>query len=359
MTLTPLLTFAQALDKASGYSKRHLLLGNGFSIACEPKIFTYGSLFERAKPDMSGELLKVFRQLKTTDFEEVIRALRRASEIVPIYGVVPPIAARMNADAESLKRALVKAVAGQHPARPNFIGDHRYAACRAFLAKFIGAAAGGKVYTLNYDLLLYWALMHEADEPDGFGLDHDDGFRKDPDDWDADYVMWHGETHANSQNVHYLHGAMHLYDAGSQLEKYTWVNTGKALVDQANEALAADLFPLFVAEGTSDQKLAKIQHSAYLHHSYKSLCTVCTQPQAAKTAFFIYGHSLANNDRHIFDRIGRSRLAHLFVSIYGDPDDARNRAIRTAAEHIAALRSASAPPLRLDFYNAATAEVWG
>jgi hypothetical protein len=42
--ITRLLTFAQALDKASGYSKRHLLLGNGFSIACEPTIFTYGSL---------------------------------------------------------------------------------------------------------------------------------------------------------------------------------------------------------------------------------------------------------------------------------------------------------------------------
>lgn len=353
-----ILTFNQAQVKAAEYSKRHLLLGNGFSIACDPKIFTYGSLFERAKPDMSDELLAVFEKLKTTDFEEVIRALRRSSEIIPIYNsALPKTAARMSADAESLKHALVKAVAGQHPARPNLIADHRYAACRTFLAKFIGAEAGGKVYTLNYDLLLYWALMHEPDEPDGLGLDHDDGFRKDSDDWDADYVVWHGESHANSQNVHYLHGAMHLYDAGSQLQKYTWVNTGKPLVDQANEALAADLFPVFVAEGASDQKLAKIQHSAYLHHSYKSFCTVCSQ--GTKTALFIYGHSLDNNDRHILDRIGRSKLAHLFVSLYGDPDSAGNQLIRAAAERIAARRSASAPALKLDFYDANTAEVWG
>jgi Domain of unknown function (DUF4917) len=240
MTL-PLLTLTQALDKASGYSKRHLLLGNGFSIACEPKIFTYGSLFERAKPDMSEELVRVFEWLGTTDFEEVIRALRRASQILPIYLDTSDTASRMNADAESLKGALVKAIARQHPARPNLIADRRYTACRDFLAKFIGKAAAGKVYTLNYDLLLYWALMHEPDLDDGLGLDPDDGFRKDPDDWDADYVMWHGESHANSQNVHYLHGAMHLYDAGPQLQKYTWVNTGKPLVDQANEALARDL----------------------------------------------------------------------------------------------------------------------
>ena len=89
-----LLTLTQALDKASVYSKRHLLLGNGFSIACEPKIFTYGSLFERAKPDMSGELLRVFERLGTTDFEEVIRALRRASHILPSTSTrrIPPLA---------------------------------------------------------------------------------------------------------------------------------------------------------------------------------------------------------------------------------------------------------------------------
>jgi hypothetical protein len=114
------------------------------------------------------------------------------------------------------------------------------------------------------------------------------------------------------------------------------VNTGKPLVEQANEALAADLFPLFVAEGSSDQKLSKIQHSAYLHHSYKSFCTVCSQ--GTKTALFIYGHSLADTDRHILDRIGRGKLAHLFVSIFGDPDDARNKGIRAAAERITVRR---------------------
>jgi hypothetical protein len=114
---------------------------------------------------------------------------------------------------------------------------------------------------------------------------------------------------------------------------------------------------LFVAEGSSEQKLAKIQHSAYLHHSYKSFCTVCSQ--GGRAALFIYGHSLADTDRHILDRIGRSKLGHLFVSIFGDPDDTRNQAIRAAAERIAARRSPGSAPLKLDFYDAASAEVWG
>jgi hypothetical protein len=37
------LTTAESLGK-----KRHLLLGNGFSISWNPKIFQYGSLFDRA-----------------------------------------------------------------------------------------------------------------------------------------------------------------------------------------------------------------------------------------------------------------------------------------------------------------------
>jgi len=54
-----ILTFDQALKQAENYGKRHLLLGNGFSIACAPDIFHYGSLFEEAMKTMSKELRAV------------------------------------------------------------------------------------------------------------------------------------------------------------------------------------------------------------------------------------------------------------------------------------------------------------
>ena len=81
-----LLTFNQALGKAANYgNKKHLLLGNGFSIACKPDIFTYGSLFEEAKKTMSKELAAIFAAIGTQDFEEVIRALQHAAAIVSVY----------------------------------------------------------------------------------------------------------------------------------------------------------------------------------------------------------------------------------------------------------------------------------
>ena len=81
-----LLGFDQALHKADNtYGKKHLLLGNGFSIACKPDIFAYGSLFEEAKKTMSNQLVAIFAAMGTQDFEEVIRALQHAAAIVSVY----------------------------------------------------------------------------------------------------------------------------------------------------------------------------------------------------------------------------------------------------------------------------------
>lgn len=356
-----LLTFNEALKKAAIYSKKHLLLGNGFSIACKPDIFNYGSLFEEAKKTMSKALAALFVAMGTQDFEEVIRALQNAASILSVYK--PKFKATKQLlldDAAKLKTSLIQAVAGRHPARPNDIADARYHACRKFLSHFIGDGVDGKVYTMNYDLLLYWALMHEEEDPAvriAFG--HDDGFRKDPDDYNAAYVEWQGEGAAHGQCVHYLHGALHLFDAGYHLQKYTWINTGKALVDQANEALKNNLFPVFVAEGDSNSKLTKIQHSAYLHHSFKSFASVCQVKSREGTALFVFGHSFASNDSHVLNMIGYGKVSHLFVSLFGDPSSKTNKAIQLNVQKIVALRPRGYPALQVDFFDAASAKVWG
>ncbi len=193
-------------------------------------------------------------------------------------------------------------------------------------------------------------------EIDAIRLNHNDGFGKDDQDYDATYVMWHGETKAHGQRVHYLHGALHLFDAGHQLQKYTWVNTGIPLVDQARDALTRDEFPLFVAEANSDHKMARIQHSAYLHHSYKSY--ISTIGGGKNTALFVFGHSFDANDDHILERIGRSQLGQMYVSLYGDPDGETNKEIIRRAERLKGMRGA-AYPLFIGYYDAESAKVWG
>jgi hypothetical protein len=71
--------FEKAMKMVAGASKKHLLLGNGFSIALRPNIFTYGSLYDNADFSKSPHIPKIFDALKTRDFELVIRSLDDAA----------------------------------------------------------------------------------------------------------------------------------------------------------------------------------------------------------------------------------------------------------------------------------------
>lgn len=347
------LTFDEAIKRSQQCRKRHLLLGNGFSIACRPKIFTYGSLFKQA--DFSDRLQRVFSAARTENFEYVINLLEGGSRVVPVYSNShPEIACQMASDARTLKDILIRTVANNHPHVPNDISHGQFVSCRKFLAHFLGGENDGQVYTLNYDLLLYWTLLHEdLDEHDSaIMLTTDDGFGRNEDTPD-EYVDWKGESSARSQRVHYLHGALHLFDGGTQLRKYTWKNTALRLLDQARAAMNAGQFPLFVAEGTSDQKLEKIKHSAYLYHSYKSFSAQMKQPNGA---LFVFGHSFSDNDRHIVSKISQGRVSNLYVGIYGNQQSQDNMRIMASAEDIAHERTDSS--LEVSFFAAESAQVW-
>ncbi len=350
-----LMTFDQAIADSAPFSKRHLLLGNGFSIACRADIFHYGSLFDQADFSACPEAKTVFELLNTQDFEAAIRALENAATILPAY--VPDggaAIAKMHAHAAALKEILIQTIAGNHPAVPPEIADAKFWACRGFLAHFL--TAGGQVFTLNYDLLLYWTLMHD-DNPFGapINLAKNDGFGNDEDEPDAEYVVWQGEVGAHDARVHFLHGALHLFDSGSELKKYTWVRKGVPLVEQARAAIDANAYPLFVAEGTSAQKKAKIRHNAYLYQGFKQFTA---NAKTGTHCFFVFGHSLAANDDHILNRMARGKFKKLYVGIYGDPLTEENQRIINRANELAAQRHA-ANPLAVAFYDAATAKVWG
>lgn len=256
-------------------------------------------------------------------------------------GAPSKIVEQMQKDADGLRELLVQTIASSHPEWPASISDEEYAACRAFLTNF------NTTYTLNYDLLLYWAQMHtEVGEPPA----SDDGFRKPEDNYEAAYVTWEpGQSH--DQNMWFLHGALHVFDAGTEIQKYTWVNTGVRLIEQIRDALNRDYFPLFVAEGTSAEKVEKIRHSDYLAKAYRSFSEI-------KGALFIYGHSLAENDEHYLKRIERGKVSRLYVGIYGDPESPQNKAIITRANKMPLARKKS-PQLQVHFYDAESAQVWG
>jgi hypothetical protein len=338
------------------------LLGNGFSIACDSSIFTYNSLFNEADFSSNDEIKKAFDNLGTTDFELVIDALQKSSLVLPAYkGDEDVLCDKMNKDAHKIKELLINTIASRHPAYPSEISEEAYGHCRKFLSHFIKKDNKGRVYTLNYDLLLYWTLMHEIDDKESESQ-FSDGFGRDS--WKdggeihfSDELIWQGKS--SYQNIHYLHGGLHLYDKGGEIQKFSWVDTGQSLIDQSRAALEDNKFPLFVTEGDYEKKMEKIHHSAFLYTSFKSFEDIANagRYKPGNTCLFTYGVSFSQNDKHIFNKIAKGKIKHLFVSIYGDINSEDNQRIVALAEALKEKRDKY--PLKITYYSAESANVWG
>lgn len=337
------LSFDEAISDAARYPKRHVLLGNGFSIACRPDRFTYGALLDEATFDgASADLQAVFALLGTTDFEHVIQLLRLAADLCESYRTADDeLHLRLRADAAIVQEALARVLAARHPDVPFDISEAEYQGARSFLANF------ERIYTLSYDMLLYWTAMQDID-PD---IVRNDGFGN-PEDDNADYVVWQPYVTFTSQRLFYLHGSLHLYDSGTELVKITWSRTQVPLIDQIRDALADGRYPLIVTEGTSAEKVTKILHSAYLNHAIRSFSSITG-------ALFMYGLSLAPNDEHLLRRITENTgLRAIYLSVYGDPTSASNREIMSRAEQLSEGRPQNRP-LEVHFFDADSARVWG
>lgn len=323
---------------------RHLLLGNGFSISCRPDVFRYGKLFERADFANLARARHAFDVLSTKNFEAVIRGLRSFALLASIYAPGDADAkSRASEDAGALREVLVGAVANSHPNRPHDIQPSENLKCREFLRGY------KSINTLNYDLLLYWALMQ--DELGDKYIPCDDGFRKPAGDPEADYVSWDPDN-SKSQTVRYLHGALHLFDTGHEMKKFTWINTQIPLIEQIRAALQQEFYPVFVSEGTSEEKVERIRHNDYLCKMYRSFTEI-------QGALVVFGHSLDESDNHIFvDRIGRhGKTDRLYVSLHGDASSPSNTSIIARASALSGLRNYRRP-LEVKFFDASTASIW-
>ncbi|WP_074218047.1 DUF4917 family protein [Vreelandella aquamarina] len=187
---------------------------------------------------------------------------------------------------------------------------------------------------INYDLLFYWARNKYSLAPENYRTD--DGFRA--------QRRWEG--HGTDQEVYFLHGGLHIFDTGKYIKKHVCTDDGFTIIEQVRNNLGRGNFPLFVSEPTHEKKKQRIDHNPYLNYCYQALGNL-------NGILFIHGHSMDDNDKHIFDKIKSSRVAKVFVSIYGDENTDANS--RTKANAIAFLQSFNRS---VEFYQAETAPVW-
>lgn len=344
-----MLDYSEVL-KITNEQKNYLLLGNGFSMSYNKDRFSFTSLLESAVDSglisKSSPIYAVFSEFDTKDFEEVVKLLETSVKVLKTYSSIAKSDEKaILEDSKSLKKYLVDVITNNHPEKITEISDEEYLNSANFIKEY------EKVYTLNYDLLLYWTSI----KLDGFLNDGSiekstlkiyDGFN-DPYQQSTDYVVF--ENGGKSFNLNFLHGGLHIFDNKSEIIKNTYSRTERTLKSQTLENLNKDIYPVFVSEGTSEQKHAKIIHNAYLNHCYKSLSGIGGTKLPSN--LIIFGTLLKTNDVHIQDAILHNKIKNIYFGISSEEEkDSLNGFVKQLSN--------ARIPKKVYFYDYRTAKVW-
>ncbi|KAF0810083.1 hypothetical protein A167_01114 [Alcanivorax sp. S71-1-4] len=276
-----------------------LLLGNGASIAIHRE-FAYPTLHSIA--DAKGLLpttAPIFAKLGTTDFEHVLLACWYADHVNVALGT--PSAA-ISAAYSEVRTALIEAVHSVHPVHADVATDLQRAG--AFASVF------PTVFSLNYDLTLYWAmLLFNAANGSWFkDAFHDGKFQTD---WE--YLRRPYGHAAGATLVFYPHGSLAVARDYIGNETKLAVGAGAAgdLLDTITRRWASGHYvPVFVSEGTSREKVAAIRRSRYLTNVYEEVLP------ALGESLVVYGWSFDERDQHVLDAIAKKPPKQMAVSVF-------------------------------------------
>lgn len=323
--MTEIITFEQALEETNS-SDRAVLLGNGFSIAQTEGDFAYANLLEKSTIAQNTPLQNVFTTFQTVDFEEVVKSLELASKVAGAYGRTDEERQYID-DAENVRQQLIQAIRTVHPNNFTNIPDSEVTACAEFLKFF------GKVFTLNYDLLLYWISLHSGEFRDGFGLgDKANGF----------LGPFKEDAHCSIYNIH---GGLHLFLTPSRDVEKRISSVENLLTAITGTISDQKRFPLYVAEGTATQKLNKIKSVPYLNHCYEELKT-------SSGNLFSFGHSVNGKDRHIYDAIFSSGIDAFYYCLFDQTK------IDETEEDLARYKTRN-PRIAIKYVDASQMNIWG
>ncbi len=327
----------------------HLLLGNGFSIAYDSKIFSYNALHEFIDSVDNELLTKLFEIVNTKNFELVLQQLDNFCELIDAFGTDENLKLKVEEASEILKSSLIEAIEDLHPEHVFKIPEDKSLACSKFLNQYL--SNNGHVFTTNYDVLLYWVLMRHkiGSHVDGFGRDvENDGEFVPDDEVELSELRW--GRNKSKQNVHYLHGALPIFDTGIEIIKEEY-DKNHYIMEKIKKRLLRKEYPVFVTAGTSTQKLEHIMHNRYLSECYENLSNI-------EGSLIVFGFGFGEYDEHIIDAINKAakhkkdkEFKDKLWSIYIGVNSPRGK------KHIEKILNKF--NCKVNLFDAKTAPVWG
>lgn len=311
-----------------------ILLGNGASISVNPS-FSYGSLLQHAveRNLLPDDAQRLFDFFQTTDFELILRIVWQASNVNRSLQIQDE---RTRAAYVALRDCLIQTVRDIHPEH-GVVSAH-LPSIYQFLKRF------RTVISLNYDLVVYWAMT--------YGLDVDDqhafkdcfvGGGAFDDDWQRFRQPIRGDR--STSLVFYAHGSLVLCrDLVEQERKIHNLQNGllEAVLQRWQNG---EVVPLFVSEGTWQQKVASIQNSYYLSTVDREVL------KSPRETLVVYGWGFAEQDIHLLQRMKDTGINRVAVSVFRGDQAYCNRVFQTIRDELGAH-------IEVEFFDSESPGCW-
>ncbi|MEJ8674101.1 DUF4917 family protein [Chromobacterium amazonense] len=306
-----------------------IIVGNGLSISIAND-FRYGTLFNHAVELgwIDEDAKSLFEYLKTENFEEALRALSESNDVLKIMTKSENI--KLKDAHDKIRQSLINSIGGLHKNYHSV--EHSIKKLALKIKEF------DYVFSLNYDLLMYWAVIESNKSSKNSVKDcfFPTGF---PSDWKKYKTPYPGNT--KSTLIFYPHGNMSIIKKGNTEIK------AKAEVDHLLSVISGhisnDEKPIFISEGTSARKLQSIAGSQYLSKVYFE----CMGEIGDNVA--IHGWSMSENDKHLIDRVLMSnKLRKVALGVNGLDD----RKTKEWERKLDKLFHNYEPDVKVQFYEA-------
>jgi hypothetical protein len=278
-----------------------ILLGNGASISVSTT-FCYKSLLQHSVEHslLARDLQLLFDFFDTEDFELILRIVWQASNVNRSLQISDE---RTHAAYVRLRDCLIHTVREIHPEhsklRPYLPSIYQ------FLKRFT------TVVSLNYDLVVYWAITY------GLNVEDNHAFKdcfvaggSFDDDWQRFRNPIRGESSISL--VFYAHGSLMLCRNRVEEECKIHASQENLLEAVLEKWESGEVVPLFVSEGTIQQKIASIQNSYYLSIVYREVL------KSKRETLVVYGWRFAEQDLHILRRMKGTGISRVAVSVFGE-----------------------------------------
>jgi hypothetical protein len=326
---------------------KHLIMGNGFSMAYDHKIFSYNALYDFIEKLEDPTLSKLFEVINTKNFELVMHQLDNFIEMAKAFEEDGKLTKALIYSNSLLQQSLIDAVSSLHPEHVFEVSEDKSKACFRFLNEYLENE--GKIFSTNYDLLLYWVLMRNESKQanDGFGREHLNPVETRRGQEDAEYGDLYWGKYKDEQKVFHVHGTLPIFDTGTEIEKEVYKDRNY-LLENIKERMDNKEYPIFVTAGDGTEKLKHIYHNRYLIHCYDTLSNITG-------SLISFGFNFGEYDFHIIDAVNKAskrgaqfgeKLFSIYIGVYSESD----------LEYIKSIQDKF--DCKVNVYNSQTANIW-